>query len=369
MENAFQKAKNAAPKRNPFSLQIARLREIGIVSPTEFFRGLSKKTILDYIKNWDLFLSYARRWDRNSELSWLDRLAWSMDLAEEDAIGFRSQLERGLLRPTPDPGPDGFTPFPIPLAPRSVNTIVSSLRSIYKRLHLHCNIPNIFEPVCCTRNGGIDRRRVTRVNSGDVSRILENIPDKKDHLNILRDRLIIQTLFTSGLRRMELLNLRWRNFKITAKGVGIHLEISKGMRNMDRGIAPETYQDLLRYKTEIRQRFCLSEASMEDLWVFPSKWELRKRANGKLKLLFHPKQMAESTLYNLVREYGREALGKDISPHLLRHAAGTSLARKKVHPKYIQEFLGHSHPATTDIYIDVSEEMPQEAAKELGKLI
>ncbi|MBE3574612.1 MAG: tyrosine-type recombinase/integrase [Firmicutes bacterium] len=87
---------------------------------------------------------------------------------------------------------------------------------------------------------------------------------------------------------------------------------------------------------------------------------LARRPHPESRYLFTNKEggaMSRQTAYFLVKKFARE-LGFDarISPHSLRHTCATALLDAGVDLRYIQEFLGHSNVATTQIYTHVSQQ-------------
>ena len=160
------------------------------------------------------------------------------------------------------------------------------------------------------------------------------MPDVSDPLGI-RDRAILETLYGSGLRRRELVNLDLGDVD-RVRGVVL---VRRGKGGKDR-FAPMGAQALAwieRYLAECRP---LLEVSASETALFLSGYGGR----------FTP-----GALGNWVRRTINEAqIGKAGSCHLFRHACATHLLEGGADLRMIQELLGHARLDTPQIYTAVS---------------
>lgn len=154
---------------------------------------------------------------------------------------------------------------------------------------------------------------------------------------------ICSTFLMSGLRKQELIALRWKsidfkNFEITVseKLVQASNRIEKGTKageQVTRVVPiPKVLAHILQdYQTEVK-------GSDPERFVF-------ERKGGEF--------MSPRMIYNVVLNVAGEA-GLSASPHALRHTFGREFARNTGNMKVLQAILGHSSSITTDIYAELS---------------
>lgn len=148
-----------------------------------------------------------------------------------------------------------------------------------------------------------------------------------------RDVCIVEILFATGLRVAELCSLRFADYDQAA---GTFTVVGKGNRE--------------------RSVLFLNEKAVD---LFHGYLALRKVDRGEEEHLFltrFGKPMSTQAVRDLVKKYARLAgLSKRVTPHCFRHSFATLLLEEGVDIRYIQEFLGHSSIATTQLYLHISE--------------
>lgn len=157
-------------------------------------------------------------------------------------------------------------------------------------------------------------------------------PDPKSML-FARDVAILEMLYASGLRASELCDLKLRDVNLQVGCVRI---LGKGMKER---IVP------------------LGQASIEAIqrYLLESRPKLDRTGTGERVFLSRTgKPLERVALWMLVERYGRKSgLLKHISPHVLRHCFATHLLGGGADLRVVQELLGHSDIATTQIYTHV----------------
>ena len=146
--------------------------------------------------------------------------------------------------------------------------------------------------------------------------------------NNIKHRCIVSLLYSAGLRRSELLNLKISD--IDSKRMVIRVEGAK--RNKDR-------------------LTLLSETVLKDLRKYFVDWK------PKNYLLESPKgeQYSSTSVKSIVANAARKArISKVITPHMLRHSFATHLLENGTDLRHIQLLLGHSSTKTTEIYTHVA---------------
>ena len=149
----------------------------------------------------------------------------------------------------------------------------------------------------------------------------------------IRDRAMLELMYACGLRVSELLMLEKKNINLKK---GIVTIFGKGAkeRKVPMGEFAEEY--VVKYINEVRDKFHGRE----------SKYLFLNRSGKPLSRIYFFKQ---------IRKYALEVgIDTPISPHTLRHCFATHMLEGGAQLRTVQEMLGHSNIATTQIYTHVS---------------
>lgn len=145
-----------------------------------------------------------------------------------------------------------------------------------------------------------------------------------------RDRVILESLYATGLRVSEICRLRLDDLHFDA---GFLRCLGKGQKERLVPFSDNCARLLRAYLAEARPRLLGERAARE---VFIS----RRGA-----------ALSRKTVWRLVKDYARKAgIEKNISPHTLRHSFATHLLYNGAPLRIIQEMLGHADIATTQVY-------------------
>lgn len=179
----------------------------------------------------------------------------------------------------------------------------------------------------------IPTRQIEIVDYADLERLLA-APTGGD-LRSLRDKAILETFFSTGLRISELCNLnRYLDYKrgeVTVRGKGEKLRV---VFFSDR--AREAIKKYLEKRAD----------ALEWLFVGLSKPALKSKKPPKVLGIISPR-----SVQHLVGFYARKAgISKRLTPHGLRHLFATDLLVNGADIRSVQELLGHSSISTTQIY-------------------
>ncbi len=144
-----------------------------------------------------------------------------------------------------------------------------------------------------------------------------------------RDRTIIEFLYSSGVRVSECAKMRVEN-----------LELKEGLARVQGGKGKKDRIIILSKKWIHNLKKYLKRKKIKSEFVFSKK-------NGK--------PITADTIERMVKKYGKKAgIPKKVTPHVLRHSFATHLLESGENIRKIQELLGHSNLATTQIYTFVS---------------
>jgi site-specific recombinase XerD len=184
----------------------------------------------------------------------------------------------------------------------------------------------------------VSRKQVTFLHFDEVARLIEQI-DCSDEVG-LRDRAIVELLFSSGLRVSELVNLnrdhvntKRREFMVRGKGQKDRpVFISKA--------AAEHVDNYLHARIDNLPPLFLSYSS-----------------NNIASTTGDYRRLSARSIQRMVSKYARLAgITKHVSPHTMRHSFATDLLMNGADIRSVQSMLGHSSIATTQVYTHVTDQ-------------
>lgn len=176
-----------------------------------------------------------------------------------------------------------------------------------------------------------------------VPRPLPDVLDEKEIDQVIacaineRERAILETVYSSGCRRDELLSIRWP--KDVNLATGIVRLLGKGRKERLAPLGSKAVEAVKAW-LPVRERMQALACRSDDA-LFVSR-------QGPLK---------RSRLQRIMEAVGkRSGIGKRLYAHILRHSCATHMLDRGADLKTIQEQLGHASLATTGIYLHVSTE-------------
>jgi integrase/recombinase XerD len=179
----------------------------------------------------------------------------------------------------------------------------------------------------------LPRRLPQGVLSPKEIRRLLAAPDLATYVG-LRDRAILETLYSTGLRSSELRNLTVSDLDLD-RG---YVTVLRGKGNKDRvvPVGKVAAHYLSEYLTRARPRM------------------LRDEADPTLFLSMQGGRLAANTLGDVVHRHAKAAgLKRRTFPHGLRHTCATGMLKGRADIRFIQEMLGHESLSSTEIYTHV----------------
>ena len=185
------------------------------------------------------------------------------------------------------------------------------------------------------------RKQVSFLTSEEVERLFEAV--SSDETTALRDRAILELLFSGGLRVSELCNLDRDHINLKRREFMVR---GKGQKDRPIFISPEASEALEQY---------LKTRSDKEKPLFISYSAKNKSDIGRL---------TPRSIQRLVNKYAKIAgITKHVSPHTLRHSFATDLLMNGADLRSVQAMLGHSDISTTQVYTHVTDQHLKEVHK------
>lgn len=181
------------------------------------------------------------------------------------------------------------------------------------------------------------RKQVTFLNEDELARLFEQ-PDLNTEAG-LRDRAILELLFSSGLRVSELVGLNKDHINLKRREFMVR---GKGQKDRPIFISPEAAKWVELYLEKRRD-------NSTPLFL---RYSGRKTVDRSGNL----HRLTARSVQRLVARYALLAgITKHVSPHTLRHSFATDLLMNGADLRSVQALLGHSNIATTQIYTHVTD--------------
>ncbi len=188
-------------------------------------------------------------------------------------------------------------------------------------------------------------RSLDLISPAELERLLSS--PEGDDLKSLRDRAILELLFSTGLRVSELCSL-------------------------PRDIDPDADEFSVRGKGDKVRIVFVSERAKEALRAYLDKRvdvddalfvQLSKNKDSK-----EDKRLSPRSVERIVQKYARKAgITKKVTPHVVRHSFATDLLQNGADIRSVQALLGHAHIGTTQIYTHVTDTHLREVHKRFHK--
>ncbi|MFH0855939.1 MAG: tyrosine recombinase XerC [Candidatus Omnitrophota bacterium] len=209
------------------------------------------------------------------------------------------------------------------LGNRSVGRHLSALRSFFRFLSREGLIKA--NPILMLSSPKLDRHLPSFMTEEEAAKLIESaLPKDNNDEPGLRDRAILETFYSSGLRISELVSLSLDDVDFIA---GIIKAMGKGKKER---VVP------------------IGEIALRAIRKYLDK---RKKHNNALFLNKNGKRISARGVRDVVGKYLKSAgLRHGISPHTFRHSFATHLLNRGADLRTVQELLGHANLSSTQIY-------------------
>lgn len=272
-------------------------------------KGLSNNTVIAYMKDIDQYINHLTKHRKLTRVN---------QIKKDDILAFLKSLKQNDL------------------SSQSVYRKLSSIKGFHKFL---LSENEVDEDVSYTISSPKRDKKIPEVLTVDeVLKIINNL-EGNDPIK-MRNLALIETIYGSGLRVSELLNLKVSDVHLTEKYVKI---IGKGNKERNVPLGDMSINAIRNYLTKARPL-------------------LLKADNNFLFVNQYGKKLSRQGFYKLLQKLCSDVnINKDISPHTLRHSFATHLLENGVDLKTLQDLLGHEDISTTQIYTHISKKHLKDA--------
>ena len=210
------------------------------------------------------------------------------------------------------------------LSNNSINRKMSSLKSFYAFLLRTSQVQK--NPLAQHKALKTAKKVQVPFTIEEVNEVLSSLEVKNDFPH-LRDRLMLELLYSTGMRRAELIGLKMNSVDIEKKTVKV-----LGKRNKERFIP------LIPSVIDVYKKYLVARAELQPI-------------EDRLILTDKGNKMYETFVYRKINNYFSEVSVKlKKSPHILRHSFATHLLNEGADLYAVKELLGHSSLAATQVY-------------------
>jgi integrase/recombinase XerD len=215
---------------------------------------------------------------------------------------------------------------------RYQNRVLAAVRGLFRFLRADGAIPH--DPAAALEYAREPQTLPKNIlTPGEARRIIE----AADPSTVLgyRDRVILETLYATGIRKTELLNLTLADVNLEEELVRVNG--GKGAKDRVVPLTRVACAGLETYMKAVRPQL------------------VRGRKTERLFVSLRRGALSDTALGHLIEKYARQAnVKKRVTCHLWRHSCATHLLQNRANLRHVQEILGHRSLATTERYLHLT---------------
>lgn len=281
------------------------------------------KELIDTFLN---YISVERGLANNTVVSYREDLNTYLDFIEKSNIDALSRISK-----------DNITNFMFDqkakgIAANSIARRLAAIRMFHRFLTRERILKN--DPSALIDSPKLWKRVPETLTLNEVEALIAQ-PDARSSQG-LRDKAILETLYATGMRVSEGVNLKKDSVNLD---VGFLRCIGKGNKERVIPLGKKAINSINKYLETSRPKFLKGK---ESEFLFVSRCG---------------KKISRQSFWKIIKKYAKEArLKKPIKPHILRHSFATHLLERGADLRSVQEMLGHSNISTTQIYTHINKE-------------
>jgi integrase/recombinase XerD len=274
-----------------------------------------------YIKDFVSYLKIEKGLAENSILAYQNDVQKLADFASEnnipaELISYKNLQEFITIL------------YDLGLSARSQARIISGIKQFYSFLLLENTIREDPSELLEQPKVGMKLPEILHIEEIDALIAAVDVSKKQGH----RNRAILETLYSCGLRVSELVNLRFSNLYFEEGFIRV---IGKGNKERLVPVSPSVEKEIKLYSEHVRRH--------------------QEIVKGDENIVFLNRRGAKLTrvmIFTIIKDLAVKVnLNKTISPHTLRHSFATHLLENGADLRSIQLMLGHESITTTEIYV------------------
>ena len=219
------------------------------------------------------------------------------------------------------------------ISPRTQARIISGIKSFYKYLLIEEKVEK--DPTALLETPKVGRKLPEILSVEEIDTIINAVDTKKPEGQ--RNKAILETLYSCGLRVSELIELKISNLFFESGFIKIE---GKGSKERLVPISTKAIKEINLYLSEYRRNLRIHPDHEDILFL--------NRRGKKLSRV-----MIFTIIKNITQKLGMD---KNISPHTFRHSFATHLIDGGANLRAVQEMLGHESIITTEIYTHLDKE-------------
>lgn len=286
---------------------------------------------MSYFDKFHYYLEVTKNYSNNTIISYMkdledfDNFLQKEELAQNAIEAKRERLARHYMSYLEDLG----------FSKKSVARKISSLRTFYNQMIKEkLTDVNIFESIEVPK----PPKRLPKIISDNEINYLFDAIDQSTLLG-MRNYLILDMLFSCGLRASEITGIEIKDLQINRKQLLVH---GKGSKDRYVPLHDNLINNTQKYLTDIRPKL-IAKSDYETQILFLN-YRGEDLTNRGLQLILKKILSDANETYR-------------ITPHMLRHSFATTMLNHGADLRVVQELLGHEHLKSTQIYTEVSNEI------------
>ncbi|MFA5177240.1 MAG: site-specific tyrosine recombinase XerD [Candidatus Omnitrophota bacterium] len=281
------------------------------------------KELIDTFLN---YLSVERGLSNNTIISYREDLNTYLDFIEKSDIDVLSKISK-----------NNITNFMFAQKEKGIgaNSIARRLAAI-RMFHRFLTRERILksDPSTLIESPKLWKRVPETLSLNEVEALIAQ-PNVRD-IQGIRDKAILETLYATGMRVSEAVNLKKDNVNLD---IGFLRCIGKGSKERVIPLGKKAIASIQRYLEVSRPKFLKDK---ESEFLFVSRFG---------------KKISRQSFWKIIKKHAQAArIKKPIKPHILRHSFATHLLEHGADLRSVQEMLGHSNISTTQIYTHINKD-------------